>query len=667
MILLKSFKKLFFLLFCLLFASFYGVVLASEVNVSATIPDTTYPSVPILIEPSDGSLLGDNTPSFKWYEATDNMGLSHYAFYLNGNIYYNNLPLTNLETSLFTLDYDSLNGIYTLTPKNSLSDNSYTWKIVAVDYADLASSSDTWDFRIDTLAPNFTLTKIGDTSVNISAGSVVSSTPVIIFKDDATANEPTLIASGEPNSSVKLTVIVPGDTDKIYTTNIDGNGYYEIKLGILPRDTDIRLDFIITDQIGHISVLEKVYFRIQLQYWPTTSPTSTPTTSPTTAPSLTPSPSVSLSIKPSGSLTPSPTLTPTLSLAPSGIIPIIPPKEIIHEAGDELIELLPEPTANAVRDFLNSALWKKLSLFLALLLLLVFYLFAFLLLLSKFVGDFSLTLLKKIFILLFPTLYQAKKNLVFEYRDTLASPLVKVELLDQDEQVIDLAISNLQGNFNDLNYPLDKDWRLRVKDSNFYYPIGDEKPKQLEFWHFYQGQVFNADNYHGQSVVIPTLRAAGQDNLPILERFRIYMLYLLDYPNWFAGALVLFCLLFVFRYFSIYNLIALLFCLLMFAFRLKTASSGEKQLILNTELSGASQFSDNLVLSFFDKITNSSRSLVMPFEFSRSKPLRHDFSKPVLTVFARKIALKKDNLVVGSEQISLFQKKEEITLQVERI
>lgn len=666
MTLLKSFKKLLFLICCLFFYS-SSVIFASEVNVSATIPDTIPPSVPILIEPSDGSLLGDSTPSFKWYESTDNMGLSHYAFYLNGGVYYNNLPLTNLETSLFTLNYDSLNGIYTLTPKNSLSDNSYTWKIVAVDYADLSSSSDTWDFRIDTLAPNFTLTKIGDTSVSISAGSVVSSTPVIIFKNDATANEPILIATGEANSSIKLTVIVPGDIDKVYTTNTDSNGYYELKLGILPRDTDIRLDFIITDQIGHVSVLEKVYFRIQLQYWPTSSPTTTPTTSPSSEPSLTPSPSVSLSIKPSGSLTPSPTVTPTLSLAPSGIIPIIPPKEIIHEAGDELIELLPEPTANVVRDFLNSSFWKTLSSFLALLFLLLFYLFAFLLFLSKFIGNFSLTLLKRIFLLLFPPLYKAKKNLVFEYRDTLASPLVEVELLDQDEQIIDVVITNLQGNFDDLSYPSDKNWKLKVKDSNFYYPIGDEKPKQLEFWHFYQGQVFNADNYHGQSILIPTLRAAGQDNLPLLERLRIYMLYLLDYPNWFAGGLAFFCLLFVLRYFSIYNLVALIFCLLMFTFRVKSSMNGEKQLVLNTELAGGSQFSDNLVLSFADKITGLNQALVMPFEFSRSKPLRHDFSKPTLTVFARKMAMKKDNLVVGSQQISLFQKKEEITLQVERI
>ncbi len=666
MTLLKSFKLFAILLF---FLAIRPLAMASEVGVFATIPDTTPPSVPILIEPSDGSLLGDNTPSFKWYEATDNMGLSHYVFYLNGNIYYNNLPLTNTENSIFTLTYDSLEGIYTITPKNSLSDNSYTWKVAAVDYAGLSAHSDTWDFRIDTLAPNFTLTKIGDTGVNISAGSVVSSTPVIIFKDDATANEPTLIANGEPNSSVKLTVIVPGDTDKIYTTNIDGNGYYEIKLGILPRDTDIRLDFIITDQIGHISVLEKVYFRIQLQYWPTASPTptSTPTTSPTTDPSLTPSPSVSLSTKPSGSLTPSPTITPTVSLAPSGIIPILPPREIIHEAGDELIELLPEPTADAVRDFLNSILWKKLSLFLALLLIGIFYLSAFILFLSKFVGDLSFTLLKRIFILLFPPFYQAKKNLVFEHRDTFASPLVKVELLDKNEQIIDLTITNLHGNFADLDYPVGQAWKLRVKDPNFYYPIGDEKPAQLEFWHFYQGQVFNTDNYRGQSIVIPTLRAAGQDNLPLLERWRIYTLYLLDYPNWFAGGLSFLCLLFALRYASVYNLAAVLFCLVMIIFKVKTSLSGEKQLVLNTELTGASQFSDNLVLSFLDKTTGLARSLVMPFEFSRSKPLRHDFSKPMLTVFARKIALKKDNLVIGGQQLSLFQKKEEITLQVERI
>jgi len=126
-------KKIkFFLFLFFLFFSVQSVVLAGDVNISARIPDTEAPSAPILIEPSDGAILSDNTPSFKWYESTDNLSLSHYVFYINDRVFYDNLPLTDADNSYYSLDYDGIDGIYTLTPKNAISDGSSTWKVLAV-------------------------------------------------------------------------------------------------------------------------------------------------------------------------------------------------------------------------------------------------------------------------------------------------------------------------------------------------------------------------------------------------------------------------------------------------------------------------------------------------------------------------------------------------------
>lgn len=670
---IQSILSLFFLVITFFVTRSFAS--AADVTVSAIIPDTQAPSVPILIAPSNGALLNDNTPSFQWYESFDNVALSHYVFYLNGSIVYNNIPLLETENSSYILEYDSLNGVYTLTPKNALSDRDYTWKIVAVDYANLSSSSDIWSFTIDTLAPNFVLTKIGDTSVNISAGNVgsVPSEAIIIFRNDATANEPILLAYGEKNSTVQLTVTIPNDATQTFVKNIDENGYYEIKLGILPRNTDIKLDFIITDQVGHVSVLEKVYFRIELQYWPTATATPSPTTTPIITQTLSPKPSIGPSsgftptVTPSVSFSPTTSLVPSVSvpLVPTGFIPIIPPREVIHEISDEIIEVLPTSMAEQIRTFLRSELWSNLAPLLGLLLLLGFYLFALCLLLSKFILDFSLLLLKKVILLLFPFFSKAGKNLVFDYRETVASPLVKVELLDKHKQILDFKITNLRGNFNDFDLP--NEWSLRVKDSNFYYPIGDQKPMQLDFWHFYQGQEFNQENYHGQAVLIPTLRAAGQEKLPFFERLRIFVLYLLEYPWWFLAWSFLLSLVFSMRYAGLYNVLATLFYVFIFIVKMVSFYRLPKTLTINAKLNNQEQFSDNLVFSLFQENKQLAQSLVLPFEFSKSQAIKHVFTSATITAFAKNFALTQDEIVLASQKVELAAQNTDVPITLKKI
>ena len=670
MILRKKFK-LFSVIFFLILAFFSSVSFASaDVSIRATVPDLIAPSSPILIAPDDGSLLTDNTPSFRWFESTDNVALSHYALYLNDVLYYNNIPKTDTENSSYILDYDELNGSYSLTPKQGIADNSYTWRIDAVDYANLRSSSDTWDFRIDTLAPSFILKKIGDTDVNISAGDAgsVPGGSILIFTNDPTANEPTLIAIGEANSSVFLTVTIPDDPTQNFTGSIDGNGNYELKLGILPRDTDIRLDFIITDQAGHVSVLEGVYFRISLQYWPTSTPSPTPSSTSTVTPSVSLSTTLSPTRTPSISPTKKVSVEPSVSKSPTptGIVPIIPPKEIIHEVSDELIETLPDSTASYIRNFLTSTLWKNLSLVFILLIILLFYLFSFLILISKFFSSFSTLLVKKILVLLFPSFFKAKKHLVFEYKDTLASPLVKVELLGEDGQLLDFAITNLDGNFDDFSSALPKQWKLRIKDANFYYPIGDERPKQLNFLQFYQNQLINED-YHGQAILIPTLRAAGQEKLPFFENLRIFILYLLDYPLWFLITCLLISLIFAMRYQSIYNTIALFIYIFILLYKFILLFRKKSKLTIEAKMQDGQQLSDNLILSFFGISDAQSYSMVMPFDFSKSKEIVIPFGEIELTAFAKRFALTFNNLIVDKQNITLSKNKEEISLQIKRI
>lgn len=647
-----------------LFHLWSAQVSASTVTVQASIPDTQAPSAPILIAPEDEDLLSDSTPTFSWYEATDNMGVSHYVLYIDDDVFYDFIPLYSTNNSDYSLEYDSLEGSYELTIKDRLRDGKHEWRIVAVDYADLEGISDTWEFRLDTQAPSFVLNKIGDTSVSISASSPssVPSSPIIIFSNDPSANEPMLLATGEAGSRVKLTITIPGDTTQSITKTIGSGGSYEVQLGILPRDTDIRLDFIITDAAGQVSVLEKVYFRIALQYWPTATPST-----------LTPTPSVSIIVSPAPSISsspsPLPTATPSINASPSptptGIIPIIPPREIIHQGVDEVVERLPEGMAESIRAFLSSSWWQGAALHFNMFLLVLFYVSAFVLLASKFWTDFSRPMFAKVCALLWPTINQSWENLVVEYRETNPAALIRVELLNEQKQVVDWRISNRSGNFNHFDVSALRSWSLSIKDHNFYYPIEDTKPDYVDFFDFYQGQAFDHQNYHGEPVVIPTLRAAGQTQLPFLERLRLGMLYLLEYPGWFYGCMVFLGLIFALRYPSISNSIALCFYLVLGVQKYMARRRWQNAIVFASQTDFIQHFTGKVLVSVFDRARHFARVEILPFDFAQSKPLYHAASVVKLKAWARNFQAMPLPPHV-SEKIPLVEKITTIKLQIKK-
>ena len=270
-------------------------------KVTLSVVDNTDPTTPILVSPTDNAYVTTGTPTFIWEESTDDRGISKYQLYLNGDLVYDNLPTGDTETSEYIYTHDTLNGEYNLQLKDSISDGTYTWKVRVYDINGNYSDSATWTFIIDTLAPTFVITDIGDVSTSISAQdpSTIPASPIEL--DD---NEPLLVATGEANSTVEVTVTIPGDPTQYYTTTIDADGNWDLQLGIFERGDIITLDFVITDQAGLVSVINDVEFLVK-EIIIIIPPTATPSASPT--PAITPSP------------TPSP--TPGIVLAPILISP----------------------------------------------------------------------------------------------------------------------------------------------------------------------------------------------------------------------------------------------------------------------------------------------------------------------------------------------------------
>ncbi|HCC84773.1 MAG TPA: hypothetical protein DEP87_03765 [Candidatus Pacebacteria bacterium] len=275
-------------------------VTVNDDKVTATVLDHTNPSTPVLIWPTDNSLITTQKPGYNWWPCTDNVGVNTYQLTIDGVSFLSDLPTTARETSTYKLEVNS-NGSLTVTPKTAIVDGLHTWKITAYDARNNSSNSATWSFTIDTQAPSFVLTQLGDVTTAISAQDSSTWPTAVISVSD---NPATLVATTEANSSVTVTVTWTDQIRQTLTVDASSAGVWTTILGIVPRDTVITLDFLITDSAGLTSVLDDVTFLVPGITIPWLGSGASPTITPT--PTSQPGSLV-------GSTEPTPTITPTSS------------------------------------------------------------------------------------------------------------------------------------------------------------------------------------------------------------------------------------------------------------------------------------------------------------------------------------------------------------------
>jgi hypothetical protein len=263
-----------------------GPTYTSVPKVTLSVVDSTPPTIPILISPDNNSYVTTGTPTFVWTKSVDERAVSKYQFFLNGDLVYDNLPTGDTETDDYIYTYDAVEEEYSLQLKDSISDGTYTWKIRAWDINSNYSESATWTFILDTLAPTFVISDVGDIATSISAQdpSTIPAAPL-----ELEDNEPLIVATGEANSSVEATITIPGDPTQVFNIDIDSEGNWEMQLGVFVRGDIITMDFIITDQAGLVSVLNGVEFFIKpiiIVIPPTATPSATPSPSPSPTPGI---------------------------------------------------------------------------------------------------------------------------------------------------------------------------------------------------------------------------------------------------------------------------------------------------------------------------------------------------------------------------------------------
>ncbi|MEA2056497.1 MAG: carboxypeptidase regulatory-like domain-containing protein [Patescibacteria group bacterium] len=435
-------------------------------TVSATMPDIVDPSTPILISPENGDLLSTNTPQFIWQECTDNVAVSHYQLYLDGELAINNISSTGSFT-LYDLSYSAITGYYTLDLNYTLSQGSHTWKIVAADTSDNTADSATWTFEIDSVAPTFVISSIGSETVSISAQDSSSVPSTTITLSD---NEPTIVATGEAGATVNLEIVIPDEDNLSSSEDIDINGDWSHQLPILTRDVTIILNFIITDEALHVSAIEGVPILIEGQV----------------------------------------------------IIPYTPPKELVHQ-------LTPPSVRKIIRIPLVKLLLNFFGPWLAAIILLAAPVIATLLLAKDFAAKLSWEILITIWKILglIPTRERqgyavnttdfegvpfAKLTFVSQHRPNLNqlklnphSPIVKSSL----PPLVQTVLTDKDGLYLPVELP-PRTYRLSTSQKHHRFPTKLSRPNYLEKAKFYLGEDFELTKYKPEmGFMIPMDRDLG--------------------------------------------------------------------------------------------------------------------------------------------------------------
>jgi hypothetical protein len=249
------------------------IFLATIIPTSATIPalsaipDTTAPTIPILILPLDHSTLDNSSPEFVWRESTDPNGNTViYTLYLDGVPTYQNISnLGNSTTPNYTtrLEGDTLR----LTPTYALPDGAYSWYVVASDPSLNTSRSATWRFTLDISLPPLTATisNLRSTTYNLSSLIYLLLAICILLLLAFLAVAPTSFSwLAAPHSHATIYHSLP------YTPGVKGshtpgvlsiihNSSYKLYIPHLSRYSTltIRTDHTVT--VLSISVKQKVY------------------------------------------------------------------------------------------------------------------------------------------------------------------------------------------------------------------------------------------------------------------------------------------------------------------------------------------------------------------------------------------------------------------------
>lgn len=231
------------------------------VEVTAIVPVTTSPPVPILIAPGKGITTRQRRVTFKWRLPEHTVPYDYVDLSVDGQRLLAHLPLHDRETDEYELTVEDWEFTLQLKAPLALEEGLHTWKVRSIDINDRGTDSTTWSFTIDSQSPTILLTQVEEQEWAISSADplTVPTEPITV-----TTHSPALIGQTEANIPVQLAIIHADGTEMVLEATSDINGAFGFQLSDLPPDEVVTLRFSAVDNAGNATLLEGV----RLQYVP---------------------------------------------------------------------------------------------------------------------------------------------------------------------------------------------------------------------------------------------------------------------------------------------------------------------------------------------------------------------------------------------------------------
>lgn len=414
-------------------------------------------------------------PKFVWTGSSDNVAIDFYRVWLDGSIL-----LDEIDPSSGTVN------TFEYTPTHATADGEHSWQVQAIDTSGNFAFSAAWSFVIDTLAPQFIITDIDQTSTQIAAASNHNFQTYIVE-----TTTPTLKGTGEIGSQVQLYIALSGGETLELQFTIGQAGNWEIKLPTLTENVLIYLTFVIKDQANNVSIIDRLPIKVTL-------------------PKATKAPIIP-------SLLENIISRPDLPQSPGRASTAIGLFESLRQERNVLIGILPEP----VVQFITKTQNQPLSDWLVLIWILLSIALGLLYLATRLNSKLGLRQLAEFLWILGWIPIKGNKGLVFDPVKNQAFSLVK------------LSIYQIRAEFNTRNKELMSnrageyllpilnpgEFKLDVKHQSGFFPCLEPRPEAATWQNYYLGEKFKLETSRELPVYkIPLTRVAGRaiNQLPVI-------------------------------------------------------------------------------------------------------------------------------------------------------
>ena len=276
----KYFKFcLVFLIFAFCISHFAGLAGASDVPVTATVPDFSI-TAPILQTPANGTTVSVKRPTFSWQVSTSPFSISGYDFYLDGSLAAPDIDHTTGYLDSFFFTATKSGQLIYLTPIYNLGDTYHTWYVTATNSQGNTATSSTWEFLIDTSSPLITLDRLDSQILGWTTANPSSIPPEDQRNLVASRDNPVIYGQTEAYANLKIDLVcppvVPTFCANITTTFITDSTNWSYQIPHLFTDTTYTVFIQSTDSAQNTNSLPPFTITLGQPTTPSPAPTSPP-------------------------------------------------------------------------------------------------------------------------------------------------------------------------------------------------------------------------------------------------------------------------------------------------------------------------------------------------------------------------------------------------------